>query len=452
MPRLSLPKKSRLRNLVGDYGYGFWSESYACELLCIALIALYAPDDSDRIDLYRKHRHNMPRFLRACSDGELLPCRNKVQESFVRLCPRSTSLHLYIPVRESDKPTHYVFLVRDEESGLWRLKSPRVYELYPPKKPPRDGILAHWKTEYSPVPGDIACGLPMDFRRVLTGGQGIREMVEEIQDNYELRRQLTHCAMVCELFGGMRSGRITVRDVPGKVVFRVSEPGASGDSSTAFVTPWDFEPERINPYARKVEKPSVIVWGSAAAESLCVSQKPRSIQPQVRNAEEYVFDANQKAYQFISDILLSRLLPFVGVTDGHGMVDILGISYNPEDQRTIIAAHAVGRRASSFGMIPQFQLYTEHGLWSPNRIAVEILKAMLFEKSHRVEIGENLLLERSSDAEAYEERKYWLARVFKWLGANRPERYPEVFEFWGQPLSDTEKAMLVKWRNSRQDT
>ena len=59
-----------------------------------------------------------------------------------------------------------------------------------------------------------------------------------------------------------------------------------------------------------------------------------------------------------------------------------------------------------------------------------------------------MLFEESLNTEAHEERKHWLSRVFKWLAASEPEEYPGVFEFWGQPLGDMEKAMLVKWRNS----
>ena len=398
----------------------FWSKCCGRQLVVIALVALYTPDDSDRIELHYKHRKKLPRFLNACADGELLPCRNRAQEIISQLCPKSTRLYLYVPMRKSDCPTHYTSLVRDKESGLWRVRTPRIHEITSiDGLPPRDGIMAYWDSEYTPSP-DITCGLTTHFRRILTGGQGIREMVAEVQESRELRRQMTHCALVSELLGCLMDRRIAVRFSPGKIVFRISELDMHGNFSP-YTTPYTFEPAMIKPYARRVTKPSVIIWGNASTESLYVSQHPRSVQPQIRHAQEYAPEG--KAYQFIKDILLSRLLPVIGL--GYkDKVDILGISYDPDEQRTIVTDYALRRKASAFTAIPQFYLTNENRLWVPNHTAVEVLKSLYIES----EPADHL------EQKAYEERRYWLERVFKWLGASSPKDYPGLFEFWGRPL------------------
>jgi len=392
--------------------------------MVIALTALYTGDMAEQVRIYNQYNMNTRDFFAACVNGNFMPRPNKVQKLINQLCPKSTHLNLYIGLERDDKPTHYMSLVRHVESGLWHLKSTRLSSVRLSSRPPRDGIRAYWKTGYIPLP-EIACALPVHFSRILGGGSRIHEMVMEIEESPELQRQLTHCAMISELFGNLRSDSITVRSLPGKVVFRI---GYTDSIDSGFVIPYTFKPVYVNPYARRVEKPNVVIWGNASVDSLLTKQVPRSIQPEIRNATEHIFESSNKEEEFVSEVLLSRLLPFVGIGRDNETIDIFGLSYNPDRQKTIITAYSLARREASFAMIPTFYADSSgSGRQHPNDRAVEVLKCMLSELST-----------------ATKERQYWIFRLFEWLGLRKLETFIKAFQFWRQPLSDEETAAIAE--------
>lgn len=421
MTRISVPVKSRLRSS-DRYGYGVNQDSIPRLLMLAAVAALYAKDKDEQIQIYRMNKKNSSAFFAACVDGSTEPPENKAQNLINRTCPKSTRLNLYIGARRDSKPTHYMPLVKHPETGLWRLKTTRLSAVRSDKRLPRDGIQALWRTEYTPLP-DIACELTVYFSRILVEGSGIYEMVSEIEDSPELQYQLSHCAMVCELFGNLRNDTMTVRCLPGKAVFRVQYHDRI---DSGFVTPYGFESMHVSPYARRVEKPNVIVWGNASTESLQVRQIPRSIQPQIRNAQEHRFKTNDGECEFVADMLLSRLLPFVGIVRDADTVDVFGLSYNPDDRKTIITAYAIGRREASFTMIPSFRAATKReGTFIPNCRAVEVLKCMPLQLD-----------------EMTGEQRHWLRRMFDWLGIQELDMFVKMFSFWRHPLSDEEIGIL----------
>ncbi|MEN6415834.1 MAG: hypothetical protein ABFD49_04790 [Armatimonadota bacterium] len=429
MTQISVPIDSRLRNPKDSYGYGAYQDSYPRLLMLVAVAALYAKDKNEQLDIYRMHRKNSSAFFTACVDGSIEPFENRVQNLINRQCAKSTRLSLYIGIRRDRKPTHYMSLVKSVETGLWRLRSTKLSAVRSDKRLPRDGIQALWKTDYTPLP-EIACELTIYFSRILVEGSGIYEMVSEIEDSPELQHQLSHCTMVCELFSNLRNNIMTVRCSPGKAVFRVRHHDRE---DSGFVTPYDFEPMQVSPYARRVEKPNVIVWGNALSDSLRVRQIPRSIQPQIRNAQQHSFKTDDREDEFVSDVLLSRLLPFVGITRNDGTVDVFGLSYSPDDRKTIITAYGLGRREASFTMIPSFRAAVNgNGRRVPNYRSVEILKHMLLQLD-----------------EMTGEQRYWLMRLFRWLGVqSNLDAFVTMFSFWCHPLSDEDIGILRRYLES----
>lgn len=424
MTRISVPIKSRLRNPIDRYGYGVNQESIPRLLMLAVVAALYAKDSWERAQIYKNNKKNSSAFFATCVDGSIEPPENKAQNLINRQCPKSTRLNLYIGARRDKKPTHYMSLVKHAETGLWRLKTTRLSAVRKNKRLPRDGIQALWWTEYTPLP-HIANELPIYFSRILVEGSGIYEMVSEIEDSPELQRQLSHCAMVCELFGNLRNDTMTVRCLPGKAVFRVQYHDRI---DSGFVTPYAFESMQVSPYARKVEKPNVIVWGNASTESLRVRQIPRSIQPQIRNTTEHRFQSGDEG-EFVSDVLMTRLFPFVGIRRADDTIDIFGLSYCPDKRKTIITAYAIGRRAASFTMIPSFHaaIKTE-GVFLPNLRAAEVLKCMLLQMDGMTG-----------------EQRHWFRRLFSWLGIEDMDMFIRMFSFYGLPLNDEEIVMLRKY-------
>lgn len=420
MSRLSISTNSLLANRASDRKQSSMEHLY----VLIALIALYFADDSDKVTLFGQHRNKAPAFFRDCASGAIQPCRNRAQETISQLCPNSATIHLYICGRKAGEPSHYVILERDTRNGLWRLRTPRVYYIDSLIRTPHSGVKTYWPGKYTMLP-EIACGLRLHFSRVLAGGDSIRALPREIADSYELRRMTTHAVMALDLFGGLKDRIVTLRESPGKVQFAVNVPDAPADP---FVTPFDFKVVSVSPYARRVRRPPVILWANATGDGLLVKQRSRSIQPQVKNAEEFI-SKDDKAFRLIQEVILSRLMPFVGVLKLDDTTDIYGLSYDLDSGRSYVAVYARSRRSSAFASIPQFRLKPERGVWIPNVRAVEVMKG--------------LLLEESPDMEAQEVRHYWLRRVLQWQGIGQPDDYPRAFEFWRQPLTDIEHASLL---------
>lgn len=420
MSRLSISTSSLLAGRAPGRTQSRLEQQY----VLIALIALNFADNSDKVRLFGLYRNKAPTFLRDCASGAVPPCRNRAQETISQLCPNSRTIHLYICGRKAGEPSHYVILERDSHSGLWRLRTPRVYYINSRIRMPHSGVKAYWPGKYTMLP-EIACGLSLHFSRVLAGGDSVRDLPLEVAESYELRRMMTQAAVVTDIFNGLKDGLVTLRELPGKVQFAIGTPDVSADP---FVTPFDFELVSISPYARKVTRPPVIVWANATSEGLLVRQRPRSIQPQVKNAVEFK-PKDSEAFGLVRELILSRLVPFVGVMKHDGTTDFLGLSYDPDSGRSFVAMYARSRRSSAFAGIPQFRYKAERGIWIPNVRAVEVLKGLLFEES--------------PDAEAQEARRYWLQRVFRWQGIGHHEGYPQAFEFWRQPLTDIQHASLL---------
>ena len=389
----------------------------------IVLIALHYADNSDKVRLFGLHKNKAPAFFRDCASGAARPCRNRAQETISQLCPSSRTIHLYICGRKAGEPSHYIILERDNITGMWCLKTPRVYYT-DSRRMPHSGVKAYWSGRYTPLP-EIACGLNLRFSRVLAGGDSVRDLAHEVADSYELQRMMTHGAVVTEVFGGLRDRLVTLRESPGKVQFAISTPDVHTDP---FVIPFGFELVSISPYAQKVTRPPVILWANAIGEGLLVKQMPRSIQPQVKNAVEFK-PKDSEAFGLIREIILSRLMPCNGVLKPDGTANNLELSYDEESGRSFVAVYARSRRPSAFATIPQFRYKPERGIRIPNMRAVEVLKGLLFEES--------------PDAEAQEARHYWLRRVFQWQGIGHTEDYPQAFEFWRQPLTDIQHASLL---------
>lgn len=419
MSRLSISKGSLLANRATGQTQSRLEQQY----VLIVLIALYLADNSDKVRLFGLHMNKAHMFFRDCASGVMRPCRNRAQEAISQLCPNSRTIHLYICSRKAGEASHYVILERDTGNGLWHLRTPRVYYIDSRIRMPHSGVKAYWSGNYTMLP-EIACGLNLQFSRVLAGGGYIKDLALEAASSYELRRMMTHTVLVLDVFGGLKHGILTLRELPGKAQFMMRTPDVHADP---FVTPFDFELVSISPYARRVVRPPVIAWANATGEGLLVKQRPRSIQPQVKHAVE--FRPNDDTFRLMQELILSRLVPFVGALKPDGTIDIFGLSYDPGSGRSFVAVYARSRRPSAFAGIPQFRYKHERGIWIPSMRAVEVLKGLLFEES--------------PDKEAQEARHYWIRRVFQRQGIGQPDDYPRAFEFWRQPLTDIQQACLL---------
>ena len=387
-------------------------------LLLIALLRLYCRDQADLISLYRRYRNQASLFFDACVRGDVQPCANETQAELSRLLPGSQNAHLYIGCWDDREATHYVSLILGVD-GLFRLRHRKIR--IAPQQLARDGAFVSWG-EITPHP-DIACARTPTLDRVLTGGKATRDFLAEAQGVYETRRQLSHCAMLCELFGCLHRKQLVTWHEPGRAVLTVDT--AAGDGWTR---PYDFAGGAVRPYAQPgTQKNRVTVWACASDAGLYVSQSPRSVQATVKGVDEYQPSDRTEA-RLLSELVFARLLPFLGVVGPEGRVNVVGLHYDVERQRGIIGEFLRGRSLRSCEGLPMVkasesrpgdpQVYRR--VWLPNAALLTILR--------------DLIHDPTPDEAARLERWYALTRVFHFFGLSEPADYPNYFSRCGLPL------------------
>ncbi len=335
-PKITLPRTSHLRVDTAA------AKDTPRLLLLAALLALYCPDDADRLALYRRHRGNATLFFDTCVSGDIQPCANAAQAELARLLPAGQVAHLYVGCWDDADATHYVSLIRGAD-GLFRLRHRKIRVA--PQNLARDGVFASWG-KITPRP-DIACGLTLAWDRVLTGGRATRDFIGEAATVYEVRRQLSHCAMVCELFGCLHRGELVTWHDPGRAVLRVD--AAEGDGWTA---PYGFTGLTVRPYAQPgTQKMRVTVWACASDAGLYAAQSPRCVLASVKGVAEHRPGSRAEG-RLLSELLLSRLLPFVDVAGEDGKVGLVGLHYDMARQQGVLGGFMAGRSLRSCGGLP----------------------------------------------------------------------------------------------------
>ena len=381
-------------------------------LALIAVNCLYSQEGTDPAVIYRKHRANATLFFDSCVRGDIQPCRNAAQAELARLLPASQVAHLYFGCWGHDDVTHYVSLVRGVD-GLFRLRHPKIRVA--PKHLARDGVFASWG-KITPRP-DLACGLPIVWDRVLTGGRATHDFIAEATNVYEVRRQLTHCAMLCELFGCLHRDELVTWHEPGRAALRVNNQMKNG-----WINPYEFFGVDVRPYAQPgTQKMRVTVFACASDAGLYAAQSPRCVMASVKGLVEYQPQSRMEGW-LLSEILLSRLLPFVGAVGANGKVSLLGLHYDVGHQKGIIGEFISGRLLRHCEGIPMVKPVNRQGkqFWLPNAALLTVLQGLIYDPT--------------PDNAARLERWHALTRVFRAFGVSDPAEMPNYFIHCGLPL------------------
>ena len=386
-------------------------------LLLIALLRLHCQDGADLIRLYRRWRNRASVFFDACLSGEIAPCHNQFQADMNALMPESRTAHLYLPEWGGSEPADYASLIKGDD-GLWRLRHRRLRPV--PGVPARDGVVILWG-DVTPSP-DVAVARTPVLNRVLTGGVGCADFGAEAETCFEVRRQLSHAVIVAQLFDALHHDRLVTLHDPGKIVLHVNS--SIGDGWTH---PHEFTTLAVRPYAPvRTRKARVTVWVNASDTSLYAPQTPRCIMPSVKGATNYLRNPNDCAEaKLLAELLLSRLLPLVGVLRQNQTVDVYGLHYDADQGRGVVAEFAMRLPLRSCKGLPLVRpSATEGGQrgWVANAALVSILREAVHDPS--------------PDHEARIERWHSLRLVLRGLGVANPSDYPAYFAGHGLLLSD----------------
>ena len=386
-------------------------------LLLIALLHLCSRDEVDLIRLYRQWRNRASAFFDACLSGEITPVANKLQADINALMPESKIAHLYLPAWGGSEPAYYASLIKGSD-GLWRLRHRRLRPI--PGTPARDGVLILWG-DITPSPDVAVARTPM-LERVLTGGIACTNFGAEAENNFEVRRQLSHAVIVAELFDALHHNRLVTRHDPGRILLQVNTSIGDG-----WVHPYAFTSLAVRPYApTRTQKARVTVWANASEMGLYAEQTPRCVIASVKGAMAYQGNPDDRTEgKLLAEMLLSRLLPLIGVLRADQRVDIYGLHYDADKERGIIAQFGNELSLQACKGLPLVRLgaiQPMQRVWVPNAALLTVLREAIYDPT--------------PDETARYDRWYALARILRFFGVSEPLDLPNYFAGRGLPLPD----------------
>ena len=385
-------------------------------LLLIAMLHLYCRDGIDLIREYRRWRNRASAFFDACLSGEIVPAFNKFQDDLNALMPKSNTAHLYLPEWGSSEAAYYASLIRGKD-GLWRLRHRRLRPV--PGTPARDGVLILWG-DATPSP-DIVVAQTPTLERVLTGGVSCADFGSEAETCFEVRRQLSHAVIVAHIFDALHHDRLATLHNPGKVDLHVNT-----DIGDGWVHPYEFVTVAVRPYAlARTHKARVVVWGNASDAGLYALQVPRCILPAVKGASIYQGNPKDRTeIRFLSEVLLSRLFPLVGILRLDQRVDVYGLHYDVDRKCGVVAEFAAGlplRSCKGLPLVKPGEAQTGQRTWIPNAALLMVLRESIYDPS--------------PDEAARMDRWYSLTRTMCYFGVTAPKDYSALFAKYNIPLT-----------------
>ena len=394
-------------------------------LLLIALLHLHCRNGADLLRLYRRWRNRASAFFDACLSGEIAPCHNQFQADMNALMPESRTAHLYLPEWGGSEPSYYASLIKGDD-GLWRLRHRRLRPV--PGTPARDGVLVLWGSN-TPSP-DVAVARTPTLERVLTGGVACTDFGAEAKTCFEVRRQLSHAVIVAQLFDALHHDRLLTLHDPGKVVLHVNM--GIGDGWTH---PHEFTTLAVRPYApARTRKARVTVWANASDTGLYAPQTPRCILPSVKGGSAYQGNPHDRTEaKLLSELLLARLLPLVGILRLGEIVDVYGLHYDRDGGRGVIAEFAVGvplRSCKGLPLVRSNEGQLGQKGWVPNTALLTILRESVYDPT--------------PDEAARLDRWHALRRIFRFLGVSEASALPGYFAERGLSLPDGADKHIIK--------
>lgn len=381
-------------------------------------VNFYTSDAIQQRALIQRYSNRPSLLFADCAKGVLQPSHTATQIEVSKLFPQGGRTFLHVRASGSIKRV----AIERGPDGLWRVASQRATTI-DAKEKLRGGIEIRfpWPEEDGPTVG-----------RVFSGSSNLVGFGQELCASYELRRDLSHCLLVCDFFGGLNSDTVVVRGRKGKCSFTYKHPVDTDRQALGFVEPFDFEYKATHLYAPMATKPRVIVRLDVSTKSLGSVSSLRALLPQVRNTTPYVPRGRRgdrgliMEQALIEHLLYFRLVPLVGLDRGNGRVDVCGLSFDPNTGVASVVVYARQRLKSRCETLPVLILAQKGASWLPNQRAVTLLRGLVFDPT--------------PDDAALDTRWKALSKVFRFLGVATTDQIPDAFAEWGQPFTISEKA------------
>ena len=387
--------------------------------LIIALNAV-GYDQYEKNSLFPKFKHHANSLFQQVIDGKVKPVPNEFQKTLGAMFPETDSIHIYVGTVRGDVPTHYMAWAKNAD-GLFIPRHTKIRKV--PERLARDGVILAFG-RMTPLP-EYALERPPSIIRVYTGGKAGQDLIHELDSErtgHETGRQISHVAMQSSLVGSLHRNRLTLYSNPGAITLEVDF--TQGDGCT---TPFGLTPIRVRDYnPTPTQKPRIVAHTTASSDGLMVKPGGRCILAQVKNASAYTpprGEGTRNAGVYLTFLLKTRLVPYVGIEEPDGSISVVGLAYNPDEDRAYMALFAGGRTERACAGLPVLRIADRRAetlRWLPDHALAELLASAIWDAS--------------PDPEAVRLRWLAISKVFLGFRVSQPEEYVRFYAELGMPL------------------
>jgi hypothetical protein len=332
------------------------------ELAALILHQLYYIYPRD--EFFRHKRAGFTSFLTHCIDNapkEITPA----QKALGSLLGEANEAHLYIPQWDAETPTHYISIVKDADTGLWRLRHPKIRAIGSRLS---YGVLVSWKA-VTPVP-EVAIDITPVFHALVRGKTAFDSLINVLIDSPHpvLLEEAMQCMLLSRMFGQSSKGRVAIwvpsdrKKIAGARISFAQQIDRLSDPKVRKSVPY---PERF--HIRTTDQP---------LESLCPA--PFSIVPVIPGYEPEDFLGSQD--MLLDKILKSRLMPFVGHQREDNRIDVYALAYSPLTQTAAPVKIFKDRLPRNCTDIPYFRAwpkYQSQNVWIPNEVLAAYMRRLI---------------------------------------------------------------------------
>jgi len=373
-------------------------------LAAVAITQLYREEQDWRAVYYSMKRTEL---LSAAATGQFLPQPTDLQQKLNDLIGGVSEAHLYLPRYEHDEPTHYVSIIRDPDTQLWRLRHTKVRAVADRKS---FGAMIYWK-QITPIP-DVCIELTPALTPVIKGAGAYDAFVSAVTGHdLATQQQLSHSIIVSKLFGATTTHRSPIWFSNARNQFTENCTRVSflvDENTDGWTLPFAFGAPAIRkglPFSTK-KNVSIIHTDKGIFP---FTSKLLPVEPHKLGDLSFVLEQL---------LIAARLTPFVGVTLDGQTVQLYTAFYYLDTETPEIVQIAKGRRMSNCESIPVIKPWQNYnGYWIPTLPLTAILHYY------------TLLDDRA-------------ARVMPYFGASKITSYNKIFGRYGMPLAAEELEKL----------
>jgi hypothetical protein len=398
-------------------------------------LALAAAQLYGKAQLFDEYKTRLHPLLEILAAGEPKP--SQMQEDISKMFPLVDNLRLYVGITDRTQPEFYLSIKRID--GLWRLVSRNIMEVNKNKKR-HSGIVVNHDTPDN-APGVLVSTTPYELHRVITGGRATTALLGDLEYP-EIGRQLSHCACTALWFNAMGQHpdlELCVNINPGRVIFGINRADIP---AARFTENWPLRAIRDRTYTWS--KPhKFCVHADFKNHRLEMHDEIRCILPECSICTEaYLGAMDQKDAETIKELLLTRIVPFLGYQiSGRNAVEVYGLAVNPEygiaDVMNFMPLQSISRDPVTKQLAPFAVSYPLLQGDQPNYVLMDsIMQTFLTESETGAAVDRFAcvwrLLKRFMGVDAIESREF----------------FNYVRDYHGWPLTDADYRLIVERRKA----